>query len=99
MCLEKTKTIRQVERRSAQIKKEYAFLEEVKERQKEALRKKAEQEVKKIGGRMTAAERKTKVDELVEEKIEQDEFLRENDIIEDYGADNEEAEAISSADY
>ena len=99
IVLEKTKTIRQVERRSAQIKKEYAFLEEVKERQKEALRKKAEQEVKKIGGRMTAAERKTKVDELVEEKIEQDEFLRENDIIEDYGADNEEAEAISSADY
>ena len=106
IVLEKTKTIRQVERRSAQIKKEYAFLEEVKERQKEALRKKTEQEVKKIVGRMTAAERKSKVDELLEEKIEQDEFLRDNDFIEDYGLTdyNEKTEAwlltgVDSGDY
>lgn len=92
---EKTKTLRKVEQRNAQIKKEYAFLDQVKQKQIEHIRKETEQQLVKTssGRKMTVAQRKTRVEEVVVKKIEADEFLRDNDILEDYESGGERPNA------
>lgn len=83
---EKKKILHRIEQRKAQIKKEYTFLDPVKRRQIEALRKKTELEIEKQqrGRRKLSKEqKKMQVEKVLAIRIERDEFLRENYVLDD----------------
>lgn len=83
---DKKKILHRIEQRTAQIKKEYAFLDPVKRRQIELLRRKTELEIEKQqrGRRKLSKEqKKIQVEKVLAIRIERDEFLRENYILDD----------------
>lgn len=80
---EKNAVIQRIEQRAAQIKKEYAFLDQVKERQIKELRRKVELEIdtEEAGRRISIYERKNRIENVLMTRIEQDEFLSNNHIL------------------
>lgn len=80
---EKKAVIQRIEQRAAQIKKEYAFLDQVKERQIKELRRKVELEIdtEEAGRRISIYERKNRIENVLMTRIEQDEFLSNNHIL------------------
>ncbi|XP_057369377.1 uncharacterized protein LOC130690384 [Daphnia carinata] len=80
---EKESVIQRIEQRAAQIKKEYAFLDQVKERQIKELRRKVELEIdtEQTGRQISVNERQSRIEKVLVTRIEQDEFLRNNHIL------------------
>lgn len=82
----KKKIIERIQERKAYIKKEYAFLDQVKQSQIQVLRRKVELEVEKQqrGPRkLSKEEKKKQVQRVLSIRIEKDEFLRENNILDE----------------
>jgi hypothetical protein len=79
---EKERVIQKILSREAQIKKEYAFLDDIKNKQIEALRQRTQiemqQQVNK--GKLNANELSTAVEQTLVKRIEDDEFLRDNHV-------------------
>ncbi|KAI9559369.1 hypothetical protein GHT06_016158 [Daphnia sinensis] len=80
---EKNAVIQRIEQRAVQIKKEYAFLDQVKERQIKELRRKVELEIdtEEAGQWINTNERKKRIQRVLMTRIEQDEFLSNNHIL------------------
>jgi hypothetical protein len=94
IIVEKEKVIRKVEAREAQIKKEYAFLDDIRSKQIEFLRQKTQtemqQQVKR--GKLNQNQLSAAVEQTLVKRIEDDEFLRENHVF-NYQVNSEEVEA------
>ncbi|XP_046633381.1 uncharacterized protein LOC124312885 [Daphnia pulicaria] len=94
IIVEKEKVIRKIEAREAQIKKEYAFLDDIRSKQIEFLRQKTQtemqQQVKR--GKLNKNQLSAAVEQTLVKRIEDDEFLRENHVF-NYQVNSEEVEA------
>lgn len=86
---EKQEIVHKIKKRMKDFKKEFAFLDQVKKNQIEALRRKAEKDIQKQN-KYTVLEQAERVDQAVQEAIDQDEFLRENNDFQDVPIDSEE---------
>jgi hypothetical protein len=90
IIMEKEKVIRKIQSRETQIKKEYAFLDDIRNKQIDVLRQRTQiemqQQVKR--GKLNASELSTAVEQTLVRRIEDDEFLRDNHIF-NYQVDTE----------
>ena len=90
IIMEKEKVIRKIQSRETQIKKEYAFLDDIRNKQIDVLRQRTQIEMQKQvkRGKLNASELSTAVEQTLVQRIEDDEFLRDNHIF-NYQVDTE----------
>lgn len=100
---EKQKDIKRIEQRAADIKKEYAFLGQIKENQIKEIRRKAQLEIEEQedGRKLSSKELQVRVDVVAQLKIQDDEFLGGNNILDadDESGNNNTSEPIDQEDY